>query len=314
LNRAHRWNRFWFTPERPINLAICRLLFFALMCGFYFTAAIAPLSEVNESSAFWEPVWLMRGIGRLFHGAHLSLIPSAPWMLALGLIWKLSLVTACIGLFTRASTGVAFLLGIYFIALFNNYGKAESDQLPMVFILGILALSRCGDAISVDALLRRRRGGGPVAPSGEYRWPVRVVWVLMALMFFNAGTAKLRHSGLHWAWDEGFSLLLITRFYDPNPPALRIGLFIANHLWLARLMGFGSLFVETCFPLALFTKWGRRFFPPAAFAMQLGIGVIMNIWFIHFLCAYLFWVPWDRIALRLGARFAEEPERRTKLA
>jgi hypothetical protein len=33
--------------------------------------------------------------------------------------------------------------------------------------------------------------------------------------------------------------------------------------------------------------------------MQLGIGLLMNVWFWPFMFCYLFWVPWNRI---LGRR------------
>jgi hypothetical protein len=221
-------------------------------------------------------------------------------MSVFAIAWKLSLLLACLGLFTRFSTIVAFVLGTYLVGLFNSYGKIEHEAIPPIFIMGILAVSRCGHGFSLDALLRNRRKEPPIGPSGEYRWPVRAVWVLLAIMFFDAGTAKLRVSGLNWAWGQGFSLLMLSRYFDPNPPPLKVGLFIANHVWLARMMGVGSLLVETLFPLALFTRWGRWFFPAAAFAMQMGIGLVMNIWFIHFLGAYLFWVPWDRLAQRLA--------------
>ena len=300
MNLSQRWDRFWFEPESPLNLGICRALFFALVCAMYLAWPIRPLAEVRESSVYWDPVFLLKIAEKIAHAAHLSIIAPAPLMGVIGIVWKLSLILACVGLFTRASTIIAFVFGTYIIGLSNSYGKIESQLLPLVYIMGFLALSRCGDAFSLDAIFRKR--SGPLAPSGEYRWPVRMVWVLMAVVFFNAGTAKLRHSGYRWAWAENFQLLLITQFYNANPPAVRVGLFIANHAWLARLVAAGSMFIETFFPLALFTRWGRWFFPLAAFGMQLGIGLMMNIWFIGFLGAYLFWVPWGKIVNHLAGR------------
>ena len=43
----------------------------------------------------------------------------------------------------------------------------------------------------------------------------------------------------------------------------------------------------------------RRVLPAAMLLMQLGIGLLMNVWFWPFMYCYLFWVPWDRI---LGRR------------
>jgi hypothetical protein len=309
---AHRCERFWFEPQPPLNLGVCRVLFFALMCVMFLALPIRPFAEVGTSSVYWDPVFLLKVAEKIAHVLHLPIIAPAPVMGLIGIVWKLSLMMACVGLFTRASTIIAFVLGTYITGLSNSYGKIESQLLPLIFIMGFLALSRCGDAVSLDAIFRRRRR--PIAPSGEYRWPVRMVWVLMAVIFFNAGTAKLRHSGYRWAWAENFQLLLITQFYNANPPVVRIGLFIANHVWLARLFAAGSLCVETLFPLALFTRWGRWFFPLAAFGMQVGIGLLMNIWFVGFLGAYLFWVPWDKVIDRLTGRSrAGEPSPRAAI-
>jgi hypothetical protein len=275
------------------------------MILLYGSASLSSLAQVNESSAFWSPNWLFGALDRIVHDrAHVSIVAGPATMSVLAWSWKIALLLACIGLFTRLSTIVAFVLGVYFIGLSNNFGKVESELLPPVFVLGILALSRCGDALSIDAIWRSRRGSREIQPSGEYRWPIRAVWVVMSLMFFGAGVAKLRASGLSWAFGGGFSVLLIKSYYDPNPPLTRLGLWIANHILIASLFALGSLMIETLFPLALFNRWARILFPAAAFGMQFGIGIIMNIWFIHFLPAYIFWVPWDRIATRFAPRSA----------
>jgi hypothetical protein len=38
--------------------------------------------------------------------------------------------------------------------------------------------------------------------------------------------------------------------------------------------------------------------------MQLGIGIVMNVWFTSFMYVYLFWVPWDKVLQAIRARAA----------
>jgi len=50
--------------------------------------------------------------------------------------------------------------------------------------MGVLALSRCGDAFSLDRLVRARRHAEAPPPSGEYRWPARMILLVMSCVFF----------------------------------------------------------------------------------------------------------------------------------
>jgi hypothetical protein len=287
---VERWNRFWFEPEAPDNLGICRLLFYGLLLVYYLPVSYDGWGSIPRS--FFQPVWP-------FEKFRIPILGD-PYLGLAAAMWNASLLLASAGFCTRASTAIAFVLGAYLIGVPYNFGKTDHMTALVVFALGILAVSRCGDAWSADAFIRRRfLGREPAPPSGEYRWPVRAVWLTMALVFFAAGMAKVIQGGFAWVFSEHFEISLVQRFYDPNPPAVRLGLWIAAHPWLARTMAAGSLLGELLFPLALFSRRARRVLPPVMLLMQLGIGLLMNVWFWTFMYCYLFWVPWDRIVNRL---------------
>src|SRR5580704_7755962 len=100
------------------------------------------------------------------------------------------------------AAGLCFFL----LGLPSCFGKIHHlDGFP-VLLLGILALSRCADALSVDRALRSSRA----LPSGremrskpearaevswQYGWPLRLGQTLFLLVFFAAGCAKLYNSG-----------------------------------------------------------------------------------------------------------------------
>jgi hypothetical protein len=159
----------------------------------------------------------------------------------------------------------------------------------------------------VDRLIARRRGRAPdeVAPSGEYRWPVRAVWAILSLTFFAAGVSKLRHGGLAWITSESMSLVLNQHVYqiaseDPLLPDLT--LYLSRYPRLCSLMALGTVVIEAGYPLALFHRRARWFFPTAMCGLLIGIRVLMGPTFPQFLLCHLFWVPWDRVLGRLSQR------------
>ncbi len=293
-----RWNGFWYEPTGPLNLGLCRALFYGALFAFYLPQDFAGWGDV--SPVFWEPVFL-------FEFLHLPQLPAATVDVLTG-VWKLSLLLCSLGLFTRPSAMVAFVLGAYLLGLPHNFGKVRHHDAILVLSLGLLSLARSGEAFSLDRALRRARGGRghvakPPSASGEYTWPVRGIWVLMALVFLGAGVSKLQNGGLAWVFSENMANTLIEANYGiTNGPLVPWGLYLAQVGWLTRLMALGTLVVEAGYPLALFSRRARWLLVPAVLSMQIGIRVILGPRFVQFMICNLFWVPWDRIAARVAGR------------
>jgi hypothetical protein len=291
---AQRWWRWWFAPQSPVNLAVCRILFYGMLLALYLPADYAGWSLVPP--ALTSPIWIFRTL-------HLLPAPTDAVLVPLKYLWLTALALSCAGLFTRLATAIAFPLTLYLIGLPYNFGKVQHATAVIVFAALILALSRCGDALSIDAWRRGRgqRRRERVGPSAEYRWPVRMVWLLMAVVFFTAGATKLRRGGLEWVTSRTFASILIAKHYDPDPPIVRWGLLIAQAPALSLALAAGSVLLELSMPLALFSRRARALLPGLLFLMQLGIGLLMNVWFLQFVLVYVFWMPWERmIAKRTG--------------
>src|SRR5438034_6053812 len=105
LRLRERWMRFWFEPASPRNLGICRALFFGALLFFYLRRDFSAWAEV--SNVFWLPIWLFRRF-------HLPLL-SEDRLAIVQVVWKVALGLSCIGLLTRLSTLIAFILGIYLL-------------------------------------------------------------------------------------------------------------------------------------------------------------------------------------------------------
>lgn len=297
LKRAvESWNRFWFEPGPAAVLGICRVLFYGTLLLWQLSHDFSPWGAY--SSVFWMPIWL-------FDTFHIPAL-SAPTIVAMQAAWKIALLLAAIGWFTRAAMLVVFVLGTYLMGLPHNFGQTQHFDTLVVFISGALAVSRAADAWSVDAWMASRRHGSSwrqPADDGEYTWPIRFVWVAMAMIFGAAGIAKLRHSGLEWVFSDNLALLLIRQQYhvSDGDPWTNWGLWVAQHPWVARTLAGCSITIETLFPLTIFSRWARRILVPAGLLFLIGIRTLMGPTFEQFMLCYVFWVPWRKLLAATGA-------------
>jgi hypothetical protein len=289
------WNHFWFEPGPAAALGICRMLFFGTLLLWQWPHDFSPWGAY--SSVFWMPIWL-------FDTLRVPLLPAST-IVAVQTIWKAALFFAAIGLFTRAAMAVAFVFGIYLMGLPHNFGQTQHFDTLVVFASGALAVSRAADAWSMDAWIASLRQPASVnrPDDGEYTWPIRFVWVAMAMIFCAAGISKLRHSGLDWIFSDNLALLLQRQQYhvSDGEPWTNWGLWVARHPWVARSMAASAVAAETLYPLALFSRTARRILVPAGLLFLIGIRALMGPTFEQFMLCYVFWIPWRSVLSRTGA-------------
>ena len=317
-----RWDAFWFAPADPRALGFSRLVVVLGALAYYGRVDFQSWGYVRDS--FWVPVFPFKNL-------HLHpLGPTAMW--ALGLVWKASLLLGGIGLFTRTSCGVAFVLGLYLLGLPNNLGKIDHADGLALWALGVLAVARSGDSWSIDAVVAAALGklnpramvGPPPGPAGvvrradhaEYRWPVRAMQVLMALIFFASGTAKLHRSGFRaWVFSDNLRNTMLMQQYL-HSPWVDWGVWIADHRLVCWALAAGAITAETLAPLALFSRPVRRVLIPSLLLMQVGNQAILGIDFRQFMLVYAFWVNWPWVgwvARRMVAQSRWLPRRHTIL-
>ena len=286
LRRAPRWGlrtaeEFLFAPDAAENLAVCRILSYGglllLHVGVDYGAWAA------AADVFWMPLGTFEQLGLD------RLSPSVVgWM---SLAWKISLATACLGLFTRVSAVVAFVLGFYLLGLLHSMGDLSHGDAAAVIILGVLTLARTNDAYSLDRLIRPR----PMFLSGEYRWPTRVVWLILASVFFAAGWSKLRKSGLDWAFSENMSYILAEHQFPPEhrEAVLSWGRWMAREPWIYKGMGASALLLELTYPLALFSRRLRLVLVPGMVLGVVGFRLLLGPSFYPLILCHVFWIRWQ---------------------
>jgi hypothetical protein len=302
---GEKWNEFWFEPSTADNLGLARILIYGSMSIFYLvTPALFPswgwhvnFSEWGGvSKVFWHPLWI-------FHVLHLPLL-SVQTIAILQYALIASMVFAALGLFTKPATIASFLLGFYLFGLPNNFGKVHHLETPLLWAFLIMAVSRCGDAFSLDALVRPRKSdsqpvvsGDYAVVSGDYTWPIKLFWCVLALIYFEAGISKLRHSGIAWVTSGLMSFYLQRAQYHITDaePLTNWGLFIARHPILSHVSSGYALLLELAYPLAIFSRRARRIIPWGGIAMQTGIALLMGPNFWQLIICQLLWFPLDKI-------------------
>jgi hypothetical protein len=290
---AAAWQRYFFTPAPASDLGLARAVFFTLAFCLYLPQDFSEWGTVAPE--FWMPIPLFRLLS-------LPLLPASV-IAVVQVVFKVALGLAAVGLFTRVAIAICFGCSLYLLGLPQNFGQVQHFDTLVAIVCGILAVSRAGDGCSVDAWLRARRSEPAAGASGEYSWPIRAIWVMTAVIFFSAGFAKLRHSGLTWVFSDHLAIVLVRHqyFVSDGEPLTSWGLAIAAYPWAPRLFAAVSLATEVLYPLALFSRRARLVLVPAGIAFLVGIRLLMGPTFEPFVICSVFWVPWSRVAAKVRA-------------
>jgi uncharacterized membrane protein YphA (DoxX/SURF4 family) len=289
---ADAWHRFWFTPRRAEDLAICRILFAS---GMFLFAVSLPIPEWAEVPAFYHrQAVFMRRLGiPIFDTGVLQ---------ALKVVWLGAMLTLAGGWYSRTSAAIVCAGSLYLFGIDAPEFLGRSYT-PGVFVPAILAVSYCGDVLSVDAWQRRRRGQAIHRAPEEYGWPARLACVFLSYVFVAAGLSKIRVTGFpEWMLSEqtARNLLLGHYWYTSRDRALwPIGAqLLQMHAGIGVALGVMTQFAELLYPLALFIRAARLTVVPLMLAILIGITLNMGPFFGLTMLAHVFWVPWASLTGR----------------
>jgi hypothetical protein len=196
------------------------------------------LDGVSYHDHFWEPFipWL----------PHVS---AGSWFVMLWMGVGAAVLTT-IGLWTRVATATLFGVVAYNLLLSQTHFR--HNRAFLAIILGGIALLPAGRVLSVDALIRRRRGR-PVAVDDVALWPVWLLRAQVCLVYLASGLSKLVDPdwfGGLVLWDRvvryqhvleptplpGWAVDLLTEralYYVVGPAAVFTELLIGVGLWVA---------------------------------------------------------------------------------
>ena len=164
---------------RPVSmrsLALLRLLAGPIVLLHLLPFLSGSLDGRIYRDAFYEPyaAWYPE----LPRGAYVALL----WLAAAAAI----LMSA--GLLTRLATASTFAVVAY--NLFLSTTHFHNNRAYLVIVLGVLAVAPCGRELSLDALIRRRRGLPALDPRAP-AWPLWLLRFECSVVYGASGMSKL---------------------------------------------------------------------------------------------------------------------------
>ena len=282
------WTRFWFRPESAVNLAAARIV----VAG---TALWIVLSRPDLPGilAFPDAIW--RTVPRLHRVAYLLVFSLTTERILFGLL-VLFLLMALIGWQARFACLTSGLLLYHFAPLETLVWTPDPTlrglTLPTLGLV-ILSLSACDRVLSA----RAPKSLVPLV-TPEHRWPIRLLQILMAEVYWFAGVAKLRSGGLTWLSAASLQRYLLgySQLYGIGG-GTPLGYRMAAHPAFCSLLGLSGIAVELLFPLVLVSRRAAGILVPLAFLLHVGIALLLHIVFLEAPLLLIF-ADWSRLCRR----------------
>ena len=281
-------------PKTALALGVVR----SIVHGAFLISVVA----TSFSALGQLPVTILRPTGAMkllpwvLYGELLT--PSGILILKTAMV--LSLVLSTAGFWTSLSTKTSFLLVLFYQGFLRSFGHFNHDEMLGVYCLAVLAFTPCGDDFSLDHWLRRT---GKRLSTWGYAYPILLMQLLMAWVYFSSALTKLRVAGLKYPSVDNLPALAIFHSLD-NLHDTHFKLAF----WLPQVRAYLPFVValvllwELLFPLAVFFRRIRWWILGVGIVFHLSTLFFMNIFFPHQLVLYLIFVDWDALAGRFSVR------------
>jgi Vitamin K-dependent gamma-carboxylase len=214
-------------------------------------------------------------------------------MLILKIAMVVSLLLSTVGFLTVVSTKTSLLLVVFYQGLLRSFGHFNHDEMLGVYCLAVLAFTPCGDAFSLDSWRARER---KERPWFAYAYPILLMQLLMAWVYFSSALIKLRVAGLKYLSMDNLPALAIFHSLDNlHDTGFRLAFWLPEvRTYLPFAVGL-VLVWELLFPLVIFWRRIRWWMLGMGIVFHVSTLFLMNIFFPHQLAMYLIFVNWDRV-------------------
>ena len=198
----------------------------------------------DQPDALFRPLWFLRVLDGM---------PPVGVFVGLQVVGGAAALYAVAGRRGRprmAALAVAWLCYLVLAGLRSSQGKIlHNDVLLLLACVPFLAARDSDDEV-------------------ECAWPVRTAVVVVALAYFFAGVAKLRHSGLAWVTGDNMRYILSWAYVDGRMRFPDWTAWVADRASLCHLGAAGILGLEVGAPLLIGVRVLRPLFVGAAVALH----------------------------------------------
>lgn|SRR6185503_4706101 len=277
-----------------LQLGLVRILFFGWLAGTTRWSKTIQLADVHmRCPELWQPSGFIPALAGPAVASALTRHARE-----LTLLWQVASVLAVAGVLFPIGNIVCIVLFTILVGYTQQFGKT-SRSFNIVPFAGVYLSCAPADALALLPL------GNVVSPALGHSWPVQLGRLTLATIWFVAGFAKVRHSGIRWAWSDNLQLLIRLHLMDytfMRPAAPRLSRLVVSHDLVCRLCAAGVILVELSYPLALCSTVLAICIVPLS---------ILSLWSFHLLLGpafvplavstVLFWFPFDWAARSCGA-------------
>lgn len=237
-----------------LRIGLCTILLVRLFKHDFTTLA-------NQPEGLYRPLSYMHAF---------SAMPSEGVTRVLFFVTVLAAFVSAIGYRSRILLPIATIGALVLFGMTTSSGKVMHNDALLVLCLLPVALGTTDNVWSIASWRRKRSNNkshvqGPLFTSG---WPWRVALLLVCGAYFFSGLAKLTHSGPAWVFSDNMRWILYANS-DSRAVPNQLSLFVADHVWLARISCAGIFALEISFPLVLWRMSLRWLFVPSVVGMHL---------------------------------------------
>jgi hypothetical protein len=195
--------------------------------------------------------------------------------------------TALMGYWSRLSCAVLGLAATFLISFAQRAGAVLHDM-HLLWLLGLLATSPCGDVWSLDAW-----GRAEPTPAPAYGVPLCFARLLLGVVYFFPGLHKLLRGGPRWGSAADITAIAHAKWFQHGVlPSIRIDELPA---WLLTLGGVSVLVFELSFVVLALVRATRLIALVLGVAFHLSTQLFLFIAFPSLWICYVVLLPWQRL-------------------
>jgi len=290
---------FFLARTPPINLAVLRIVLFSEIILNSFVLGGTPTWD----EAIWfcrvptELITLPVGIRFLVKQMHIPAdwLVNETWVRLCWQAFSITCFTGLVGVCSRTSAAVAAVSGFFAMGIPEFYGFVDHYH-HWLWFAALLAVSPCGDALSVDAVYAKLTGGAiAVGRAACYALPLRFAWLLIGLIYFFPGFWKLWNCGYKWALSDNLKNMMYATWLGGWKPVFQLD----QHPWLYQAGGVFTIVFELSFILLIFVPRLRPLALIGGLLFHFSTWISLDIFFWDLLGLYVVFIDWSELLSRL---------------
>lgn len=227
--------------------------------------------------SFWTPVSMAFWLGGPPE------VATVQWLALLAII---STVLLGLGAFTRINGPLCVVSACMISCISFSYGRLNHNTNTVILLALVFSFCDWGHYFSLDSLWRRLKNKvAHLVPARDPEWPITVTLAVFALPYFTTGFFKVIKG--HFV-EPGYIAALIKYkqtfwLQHGTIPEWTLALqnFMIRHSSIGDVLAIATLFIETLFFVALFSRRARLWVLALALILHSSITLTTKIYFIE---------------------------------